>query len=197
MTLTQATKTCFSKFKDFSGRAPRSEFWKFILFQFFVALALIVVNSVLFGPTESATVKVSVGSDGIPVQSVQHFTRYNSGWLGTLFGLAVLLPTLSAMWRRIHDIGRPGWHILIPLPVGLLVGYLIMTLSLVTTPIDQSTIPAGLNVPETVQIPGNVWLFFAGWLFAMASFVLTTVWLAKKSQSGPNKYGPNPHEVTQ
>ena len=34
----KAVKNCFSKYADFTGRATRSEFWWFFLFQFIVAI---------------------------------------------------------------------------------------------------------------------------------------------------------------
>lgn len=35
-----AVKTCFSKYADFSGRATRSEYWYFFLFNFIVGIVL-------------------------------------------------------------------------------------------------------------------------------------------------------------
>ncbi|RZI72483.1 MAG: DUF805 domain-containing protein, partial [Variovorax sp.] len=38
MNFMQAVQVCLSKYVDFSGRARRSEFWWFFLFQFIVAI---------------------------------------------------------------------------------------------------------------------------------------------------------------
>jgi len=35
-----AVKTCFSKYADFNGRATRSEYWYFFLFQFICGIVL-------------------------------------------------------------------------------------------------------------------------------------------------------------
>ncbi|MGR3634471.1 MAG: DUF805 domain-containing protein, partial [Shimia sp.] len=43
MTFSEAIRTCFSKYVDFSGRAARSEYWWFILF---IALGNIVLSFV-------------------------------------------------------------------------------------------------------------------------------------------------------
>lgn len=36
-------------------------------------------------------------------------------WLSQVFSLAVLLPSLGAGVRRMHDVGKSGWFILIPI----------------------------------------------------------------------------------
>jgi uncharacterized membrane protein YhaH (DUF805 family) len=38
-----------------------------------------------------------------------------SGMIGNLYSLAVLLPTLGVLVRRLHDVGKSGWYILIVL----------------------------------------------------------------------------------
>ena len=85
-----AVKTCFSKYVTFEGRAPRSEYWWFTLFNVVGQVVLLFV----YEP------------------------------LSMLFALAVLLPGLTVTARRLHDIDRSGWWMLIVLiPI---VGWLIM-----------------------------------------------------------------------
>lgn len=47
MNFTDAIKTCFSKYADFSGRASRPEFWWFTLFVFLAGVALTMVSPML------------------------------------------------------------------------------------------------------------------------------------------------------
>lgn len=84
MTFTAAIQTCFQKYATFTGRAARSEFWWFVLFQ-------ILVNGVASGV---------FGSDSL---------------VGLVVVLALLLPALAVSVRRLHDIGKPGWWVLIGL----------------------------------------------------------------------------------
>ena len=49
MNFTQAVTTCLTKYVTFSGRASRSEFWWFFLFQLVVSLVLSMVSETLSG----------------------------------------------------------------------------------------------------------------------------------------------------
>ena len=75
----------------FSGRARRKEYWMFTLFSL-IASVLLTVLDVMFGTLDTA-----------------------SGWglLGFLYFLAVLLPGLAVSVRRLHDIDKSGWWLLL------------------------------------------------------------------------------------
>jgi uncharacterized membrane protein YhaH (DUF805 family) len=77
------------KFADFEGRARRKEYWMFILFTF--------VGGFVFGVIDGI-----ISPNGV-------------GMLGMIFQLAVLIPTIAVAVRRMHDVGKSGWYILIPL----------------------------------------------------------------------------------
>ena len=78
------------KYAVFNGRARRTEYWMFVLFNFIIVIAL--------GFIEGFT-GIAPGTD----QSV----------LGGLYMLAVLLPGIAVGVRRLHDTGRSGWWLLI------------------------------------------------------------------------------------
>jgi uncharacterized membrane protein YhaH (DUF805 family) len=86
MSFTQAVRQCFSKYATFTGRAGRRELWYFILF--------LVLS-----------------------QFVAAVLDYGLGV--TLFepavGLGTLLPGLAVEIRRLHDLGRSGWWLLLGL----------------------------------------------------------------------------------
>ena len=75
------------KYADFSGRAPRAEYWWFYL--------LIIIGYVI------ATILDSMLGLG---QMVGPY-----GVLMCVFALAILVPSIAAGIRRLHDTDRSGW----------------------------------------------------------------------------------------
>jgi uncharacterized membrane protein YhaH (DUF805 family) len=91
-----AIVSVFRNYATFSGRATRSEYWWFQLFQ------VVVFLLVVFG----ALIPVSL-SDTPPGE-----TPPAMGLVGTvlfLLGLAVIIPNLSVFVRRLHDSDLSGW----------------------------------------------------------------------------------------
>lgn len=178
----------------FRGRASRSEFWMFVLFLLVTMIVLTVVNSLIFGPEQTVTFIVSIDGSGQQSQELRHMTSYTSGLLGNVFGLIILIPWLAVAWRRMHDIGRPGWMCLLPI-AGLAVTFAVTFFSSESIPVDPSRIPEGVDLPNTVRVPGNAAVFIIGWLIGFGSIILTVVLLALGSNSGDNRYGTSPTRV--
>lgn len=86
MSFMDAVKTCFSKYVDFNGRARRSEYWYFCLFNVIVGLVATILTKLT----------------GI-------------GLISTLVSLAFLLPGLAVSVRRLHDIGKRWPYLLMAL----------------------------------------------------------------------------------
>jgi uncharacterized membrane protein YhaH (DUF805 family) len=108
MTPIDWAKRPLQKYADFSGRAPRAEYWWFYLF-------------VMLGYVAASIIDSMVGLGG---------TVSPYGILTMLFGLAMLVPSLAAGARRLHDIGRSGWWLLIVLvPI---IGIIVLIVFLVT-----------------------------------------------------------------
>ncbi|MFZ4541143.1 MAG: DUF805 domain-containing protein [Rickettsiales bacterium] len=97
MNLLDAVKTCFNKYATVSGRAARSEFWFWVLFVFLGSLILGIIDGILFGVVDAAG------------------QSKGSGPLGLVFSLATLIPYICVGARRMHDVNRSGWWILINL----------------------------------------------------------------------------------
>lgn len=75
------------KYTVFGGRAHRTEYWMFFLINFLIAFGIFLVEGVL----------------GL------------AGMLSLLYALAVFLPALAVLVRRLHDTGRSGWWVLVGL----------------------------------------------------------------------------------
>jgi uncharacterized membrane protein YhaH (DUF805 family) len=76
------------QYSDFDGRARRMEYWMFTLFNWLIFGALMVVD---------------------------RFAFEQSYGLSTLYPLAVLIPGIAVSVRRLHDVGKSGWMLLIAL----------------------------------------------------------------------------------
>ena len=100
MKMMEAVKTCFHKYVKFSGRARRSEYWKFALFNILVTFVLTLIASLVAG----------MGSGAVASDSAQ-----GAPGIVAIYSLVILLPTLSVGVRRLHDIGKSGWSYLIQL----------------------------------------------------------------------------------
>lgn len=93
MTFEEAVKTCLTtKYADFKGRASRSEFWWFYLFVCVMLFIFALVAVVFFGTDIMSDVSYA---------------------LLMLVMVALMLPMLSAMVRRLHDTGKSGWWLFI------------------------------------------------------------------------------------
>lgn len=91
------------QYVDFSGRARRTEYWMFTLFNTIILIVLELVDKAMgFGSFSGST------SGGAAFSA-------SLGLLSGLYSLAVLLPTLGVSVRRLHDTDRSGWWLLIGL----------------------------------------------------------------------------------
>jgi len=164
----EAIKTCLRKYFVFSGRAKRPEYWWFALFAVLVSIVLAVLDASLFG------VNPETG------EGVQVFTP--------IFQLSVLVPMLAAGWRRLHDTGRPGWYLLLPMALGITTMIMLFSGVAVFSVLEQ-----GANDPEALRGPaaflGETGLMIVSVLQLILS-ILMIWWLTRPSQEGSNEYGP-------
>ncbi len=86
-------KLGMSNFANFSGRTTRREYWMFILF----LIIFYLVFAFVFG--------LIVGLLGIGSGFIELFIN--------LIGLVFFLPSISACVRRLHDVNKSGWFVLL------------------------------------------------------------------------------------
>ena len=168
MSFGESVKTCFSKYITFSGRASRSEYWWFALFVFVATSILAMIDAAMFG--------------------VDPVTQQPQGVLQPLFSLAIVLPFLAAGWRRMHDSGKPGWLLLLPMLVSFATFFMFMMGALIFSGLQN----AGAD-PNALVGPAAV-LGITGMFAAMVVQVLLAIlllwWLTRPSDPGTNDYGP-------
>jgi len=101
MNFVDAISSALSNYFKFSGRSLRSEYWYFVLFS--------LVGSFLLTFLDAEISDYQTWTDFI---SSDEF-----GVTGSIFNLAILIPSIAVCARRLHDIGRTGWWQLIPLTI--------------------------------------------------------------------------------
>lgn len=97
MSFSESIRTCLNKYATFSGRARRSEYWWFTLFTALVGLATWLTDYAL-----------------------------GTSFINLATSLALLLPGIAVLVRRLHDTGRSAWWLLLYLvpiagPIAILV----------------------------------------------------------------------------
>ena len=105
-------------YANFHGRASRKTFWMFFLI--YVVLAFFsgfldnIFGTVIYIDTGFGS-EVSMGY----------------GWIYIIFGLVHLIPYLAVSVRRLHDVGKSGWFMLINLIP--LIGAILFIIALAKT----------------------------------------------------------------
>ncbi|MBT4211078.1 MAG: DUF805 domain-containing protein [Porticoccaceae bacterium] len=111
------TSVLFKKYATFNGRASRSEYWWFILFYTALSLGLENLDFMLgwkFGEPSA------FGS--------------RPGVLDLIFSLATFLPSICVGARRLHDVNRSGWWMLMGITI---IGIIPLLYWLVKKPEDN------------------------------------------------------------
>ncbi|GIR39183.1 MAG: aminopeptidase [Rhodobacterales bacterium] len=130
MNFIQSISTCMRKYVNFSGRATRSEFWWFYLFT-------VLVNLVATSQASSFVPTLLDGQDMTENESSYFLNNFFFLYLSTITSLILLLPSLAVAVRRLHDVGRSGWWILIAFTV---IGIIPLLIWYVTDTKDEENI---------------------------------------------------------
>ena len=137
MGFADAVAACFRKFAAFGGRGERAEFWYWVVFYLLAIFVLTIVDIIVVG--------------------------VSTGPFSTFATAALLLPTVAAMSRRLHDTDRTAWWIVLP-AAPLIIVILI-----------ASPILAVLAVAA-----------------ALVGFVILLMMASAPGTAGPNRFGPEP-----
>lgn len=82
---------CFKNYAKFNGRASRTEYWSFALIN--MLISNIPVLMVVWGNGRLDELMI----------------------VSYLYSLVALLPGIAVAVRRMHDVGKSGWFVLIPI----------------------------------------------------------------------------------
>jgi uncharacterized membrane protein YhaH (DUF805 family) len=150
-------KVVFENFANFKGRARRSEYWYFTLANIIFSVITMIIDEILH---------LKIGSS-------------NSGVLNSLYGLVMFVPSIAVSVRRLHDIGKSGWLLLIAYVLIIVAG-----VGLVAT--SMSALMGGGGLPA----------LGASFIIAILVIVAVAIWMlilfCKEGDQGANKYGADP-----
>lgn len=158
---------CLQHYADFGGRASRSEFWYFRLFNVltFIGIYLIIV-------------------------AIKIVTGINLGFLIAVYPIALFIPNFAVTARRLHDTNRSGWWQLLTIITGLIMSGLML---IFIYPLFVN----GMNdyaISICMEQKGLLVLLCISIIFHLAAGILLLVWYCFDSQQGVNRFGPNPKE---
>ncbi|OWJ79875.1 MULTISPECIES: DUF805 domain-containing protein [Haematobacter] len=175
MGFAEAVRSCLRQYVGFRGRAPRSEYWWFVLALTIAGMVASLIDAMLFGATVSTGVATSTPPPPVEGYGASAWATAENGPVSSLLGLLVFLPHLAVMIRRLHDTNRSGWYVLAPFAI-VVIGLL--------------AIAALFNIAPTLA--GLAWF-----VMFIAAVFLPLYWLIQRGTAGQNRFGPDPLEVRQ
>ena len=179
----EAVKTCFAKYATFTGRARRSEYWWFSLFE------LLIIGLPALAVALGMWI---IGED---------FEGYSSLWLLAagllalfivLACLAIIIPSISVQVRRLHDTGRSGWWYVWSLVLSIAEMFAEMfaygASNYFTDDIGTIGVLKSVYASSPITAIGVGTITLANY----AVCILIIIFSLFDSQKGANKYGPSP-----
>jgi len=121
------------QYADFSGRARRKEYWMFVLFNAIISIGIMTT-----------------------IAGILSVLRIVAGIIFILYVFAVFMPALAVMVRRLHDVGKSGWMLLITLIPLVGTVWLLVLLATDSEPGNNQygANPKGIN-KQTFSTSGN------------------------------------------
>ncbi len=181
-----------AKYADFQGRSRRSEFWLWLLFRYVVnSIAAIIAASLIMG--NISYLFLTPNPD--PHVFLRHYFTTIMPMIPLLgiIRLAFLIPDLAVAVRRLHDIGRTGFWLLLPFAVGiggLIVGFVLGGFQI------WSLVRLGDHINDAATF-GYVLGFIGTFLLcfvlpSLVAWLVLLVFFITEGKRGPNCFGPDP-----
>lgn len=155
MTPIDWAKRPIQKYADFSGRAPRAEYWWYVLAMVVASIVINIVESIL---------------------GINRMVAGVYGPITVLLMLGILIPSIAAGVRRLHDTNRSGWWILLPV-----VPYCL------AFALGGAAMLGGGGSMTGLGIAG---IFL---MIGVACAIALLVFYVLPGTPGDNRYGPNPY----
>jgi uncharacterized membrane protein YhaH (DUF805 family) len=152
MSFGDAIGECFFNYANFRDRAARAEYWWWALFVTIVLLIAIALDFFIF-------------------------RGWSVGPFYLVFSIASLLPGLTVTVRRLHDTGRSGWWLLIPIGSAL-----VAAVATIAGVAGNPNEPPSAAMLTLIGVPAIV---------SLGASLLLFIWMLLPGTPGNNAYGPN------
>ena len=161
---------CLKHYADFNGRARRSEFWYFQLFNVLIFIGIYLI-----------------------IMAIKRVIGIDLGFLRAVYPIALFIPNFAVTARRLHDMNRSGWWQLLTIITGLIMSGLVITLVyLLCIYAIWGEDMRGFSIFREEKLLSV--LLFISIICHIAAEILLLVWYCRDSQQGVNRFGPNPKE---
>jgi uncharacterized membrane protein YhaH (DUF805 family) len=174
------------RYADFNGRSRRSEFWLWVLFR-------IILGCVLASGMMAIVVNSLPQLESNPEIFLRNY--FIASPLLTLVNLGLLIPTLAVGVRRLHDINRSGWWIILPYVVAF-VGVIAFLIFFGTSLVQLfSENPEGdLSEADAIQLVLSSLssLLLCIVVPSLITWVVMLIFYVSEGTIGPNRFGPDP-----
>ena len=116
MNFVEAVRSGFNNYANFSGRALRSEYWWWVVFVWIAGIIASIIDRALGWSIYETTM---------------YGVQQSSGPVAAIVSLAVLIPGLAVLVRRLHDTDRSGWWFwLVLIPI---IGWIVLIIFLASS----------------------------------------------------------------
>lgn len=168
------------RYADFSGRSRRMEFWMWVVFQFLIGIAFLILVIALGGAAiMGGDLQAGMAMGGIIL--ILYL-------LYLLMMLIFFIPSLAVTIRRLHDTNRSGWWIMLYWGPLLLIYALVFALA--------GSVAASGDVSSFAQndaAAGSLGLVMGLlYLVWLGGCLVLLVFMFLEGTKGPNNYGNDP-----
>jgi uncharacterized membrane protein YhaH (DUF805 family) len=166
------------------GRATRIELWSFVLFSMilsFIFLTVLQIAAVILLPAEALFALDTPNYNDMPLFMTPEVKTalILISTLTIIFNIVLFVPQLSATIRRLHDVGRSGWHVVLYLAMCMVLPFCAGCIAgALSNPSTSPLIFIGIGVALSLTLIG----------YALYLFIL----LILDSHRGTNTYGVSP-----
>ncbi len=108
----------WKNYVNFKGRTRRSDFWNATIINIIIEVILSIIYAIALNSGNPDYTAVLNDIENQPITADQPILLISIA-LMAIYGIVILIPCIAMIVRRLHDIGKSGWLILLSLIPGI------------------------------------------------------------------------------